>query len=518
MNKKKENTAAGNVAGASRAGASRIRRIIKNCLKTFPRAQACRESIRSFVLSVESGAGAAFDAVWDEAVAGGLIEAGGRGGCRLRTAAVEGKVVGARFGKLFFSCGAGGENPLLEGWEDAGGALSGDTVLAAPAGMQGPRPVYAMQACLARKPRTLMCKIYPAAAARPALAVPCDPFESACIEISRADGKRFGGCFGRVEVDTGSLDALRGRVLEAAGKLSDPRSEIEAAVERFNLPQAFSEAALKEAAAFGKNPGPRDMRFREDMRHLPLVTIDGEDSRDFDDAVWCERNAAGWRLVVAIADVSHYVRPGSALEAEAQARATSVYLPRSVIPMLPEALSNGLCSLNPGVDRCALACDMQVTPEGKVASYRFKRAMMHSHARLTYGAVYKAMQGDPAEIIERGCPAAVVADLHALYKAFAGERARRGAIDFAAAEARAVLDEKGEVVNVVKREHNDAHRLIEECMLAANVCAADFIRRRKLRSLYRVHDAPEPERLLALRATLLKQVEEEKLTYLLNSV
>jgi ribonuclease R len=285
-----------------------------------------------------------------------------------------------------------------------------------------------------------------------------------------------------------------GRVAEVLGHHADPGMEIEIALRKFDLPHEFSRRALAQAKALPDEVLESDLENRKDLRDLPLVTIDGETAKDFDDAVYCAREGKSFRLWVAIADVSHYVRHGDALDLDAHERGTSVYFPRRVIPMLPEKISNGLCSLNPKVDRLCMACEMEITPAGEVARYKFYPAVMRSQARLTYTQVWKELQG--------GNPAKNLADLYDLFKVLHKQRARRGAIDFETVETRMIFDAKGKIERIVAEPRNDAHRIIEECMLAANVSAGDFIASRDHPVLYRVHDVPAADKVAALRAFL----------------
>jgi ribonuclease R len=282
-----------------------------------------------------------------------------------------------------------------------------------------------------------------------------------------------------------------GRVAEVLGHYADPGMEIEIAVRKFDLPHEFSKRALAAARAMPEGVQKEEFQGRRDLTELGLVTIDGETARDFDDAVFCKREGAGYRLWVAIADVSHYVRPGDALDMEARERGTSVYFPRRVIPMLPEKLSNGLCSLNPNVDRLAMACEMAISGAGQVTDYRFYPAVMRSHARLTYTEVWQQLSSGKA-------PEAL-ARLYDLFKVLVQARARRGAIDFETVETRMIFDGKGKIEKIVAEPRNDAHRIIEECMLCANVCAGEFISRAGQPALYRVHDVPSAEKVGALR-------------------
>ena len=303
-----------------------------------------------------------------------------------------------------------------------------------------------------------------------------------------------------------------GRVVEVLGEIDDPGMEIEIAVRKFDVPHEFSQAALAQAAAVPDTVKRNELKGRVDLRDIPFITIDGEDARDFDDAVYCEavelgtekRRKPGWRLLVAIADVSHYVQPHDPLDDDAIERGTSVYFPRRVIPMLPEALSNGICSLNPGVDRLVLVCDMVIQASGAkagtVTAYQFYNAVIHSHARTTYTDIWAALQ-QPDGPAAKGMKAVYphVKDLYELYHLLSASRVTRGAIDFDTVETKIICNPLGRIEKIVAYERNDAHKLIEECMLAANTCAADYIKRNKRIGLYRVHEGPTPEKLKALR-------------------
>jgi ribonuclease R len=298
-----------------------------------------------------------------------------------------------------------------------------------------------------------------------------------------------------------------GRVVEVLGDIDDPGMEIEIAVRKYGVPHEFSQAALDDAARLPDEVRPQDIRHRVDLRDVPLVTIDGEDARDFDDAVYCEPvtvgKGEGFRLIVAIADVSHYVHPDSGLDVDAIERSTSVYFPRRVIPMLPEKLSNGLCSLNPHVDRCVLVCDMVITARGEIKAYQFYPGVMHSSARLTYtevAAVLKNTKGP--EAARRAALLPQLQNLYGVYKSLFAARQKRGAIDFDTTETYIVCNAQGKIEQIIPRTRNDAHKLIEECMLAANVCAADFMKRNKHPGLYRVHAGPTAEKLENLRTFL----------------
>ncbi|HYR01163.1 MAG TPA: ribonuclease R [Casimicrobiaceae bacterium] len=301
-----------------------------------------------------------------------------------------------------------------------------------------------------------------------------------------------------VEQPTSQREAIV-RVAEVLGSYTDPGMEIEIALRKHDLPHVFSTAAERQAHRLPAEVRAADRNGRIDLTALPLVTIDGETAKDFDDAVYCDRTARGFRLIVAIADVSHYVRDGDALDRDARERGTSVYFPRRVIPMLPEALSNELCSLKPAVDRLCMACEMDIDGEGAIAGYRFYPAVMHSQARLTYTQVWAALSQPKKASRETKPVLPQLQDLYALYHALKAAREARGAIDFDTVEMQLEFDVRGKIVRIVPVVRNDAHKLIEECMLAANVCTAQFLERHKHPTLYRVHEGPTPEKLAALR-------------------
>ncbi len=302
-----------------------------------------------------------------------------------------------------------------------------------------------------------------------------------------------------------------GRVAEVLGEIDDAGMEIEIAVRKYEVPHEFSPETLAAAAALPDRLRPADRKHRVDLRDVSLVTIDGEDARDFDDAVYAEpfkrgrgkAAVAGWRLIVAIADVSHYVKPGEALDEDAYERATSVYFPRRVIPMLPEKLSNGLCSLNPDQERLAMVCDMLVLEDGRIDAYQFYPALIESHARLTYTEVASLLLNTRGPEADRRADLLPhLLHLHEVYRALLKQRAKRGAIDFETTETQIICDDNGRIERIVPRTRNEAHRLIEESMLAANVCAAEFIAEAEHPCLYRVHEGPTPEKRVALQAML----------------
>ncbi len=296
-----------------------------------------------------------------------------------------------------------------------------------------------------------------------------------------------------------------GRVIQVLGDHMAPGMETDVIIRMHELPNEWPDAVIKESEAFGDEVSEADKSGHKDLRGLPLVTIDGEDAQDFDDAVHCERDGKGFRLRVAIADVSNYVSPGSPLDEEAFKRGTSVYFPNRVIPMLPENLSNGLCSLKPDVDRLCMVCDMRIGARGKIIKYDFYPAVMRSHARLTYTKVAAILQDKDQELSRqyRG-QLDNLDNLYRLFKVMHSLRLQRGAIDFDLPETKILFNENGKIDRVVGTERNDAHRLIEECMLAANVCAAEFLSKNRIPTPYRNHAGPEAEKLNKLREFLFE--------------
>jgi len=314
--------------------------------------------------------------------------------------------------------------------------------------------------------------------------------------------------------------APAGRVVEVLGDHMAPGMEIEVAIRAHDIPHVWPQAVRDEVEGLAPQVPAQASAGRFDLRGLPLVTIDGEDARDFDDAVFAEHDGRQWRLIVAIADVSYYVKPATALDREAYQRGNSVYFPQHVIPMLPEVLSNGLCSINPKVDRLCMACEMQIDAAGNISRYRFLEAVMRSRARLTYTKVAAMVAPEhpaPANLLHPGTPpvkrdaalrreyADVVPHLealHGLYKILHTVRMKRGAVDFELPETRIVFDAQRKIQHIVPLQRNDAHRLIEECMLAANVCAAEILKKHKVPAPYRIHEGPTQEKLTALREFL----------------
>ena len=291
-----------------------------------------------------------------------------------------------------------------------------------------------------------------------------------------------------------------GKIIEILGDYTAPGMEIEIGLRKHNLPYVFSPEIEKLAAKFPKSVLKKEIMGRKDICHLPLVTIDGETARDFDDAIFCASEDKGYRLYVAIADVSHYVNPGDAIDQEALKRGNSVYFPRRVIPMLPEVLSNELCSLNPGKKRLCMVCEIQFQTNGNMLDYSFYPAVMYSHARLTYTKV-TMMLADPKGPEGREYSALIpyLQTAYKLFKALLKARKKRGAIDFETIETQMLFNEQGKIDKIEPVQRTEAHRLIEECMLAANVCAADFLQRHSQTTLYRIHEDPAAEKIDGLR-------------------
>jgi ribonuclease R len=294
-----------------------------------------------------------------------------------------------------------------------------------------------------------------------------------------------------------------GKVTEVLGDHLAPGMEIEMALRTFDIPHQWPQGVKRQIKKLSEVVEEKAKVGRIDLREMPLVTIDGEDARDFDDAVFCQPNdAGGWTLWVAIADVSYYVRNGTALDEEAQNRGTSVYFPDQVVPMLPEALSNGLCSLNPDVDRLCMTCEMSVDSKGKLENYRFYEAVMNSKARLTYTKVAAILEGDPELHKRYQGFVPHLRELYSLFKVLRKARQGRGAIEFETQESKFVFNAQRKIDHIVPIVRNDAHKLIEECMIMANVATASFLQEHKAEGLYRIHDEPDADRLLAFKSYL----------------
>ena len=305
----------------------------------------------------------------------------------------------------------------------------------------------------------------------------------------------------RVAIDTYPTreEFATGHIVQSMADKADTEIIIPQTILEYGLPYEFPEEVIQDAESF-KEPTEKDREGRVDLRDLALVTIDGEDARDFDDAVYAEkRPGGGYRVVVAIADVSHYVRTGKPLDDEAQERGTSVYFPHFVLPMLPEALSNGLCSLNPAVDRLCMVCDLKLSRAGRVTGFEFYPSVMHSKARLTYDQVAQYLEGDSQAITEDREVRKSINTLFQLYEVLKGLRAERHAMEFETVETYMTFDELGGIKEILPRSRNDAHKLIEECMLLANVAAAEYALKNEIPMLYRVHEPPEFSRIQKVR-------------------
>lgn len=295
-----------------------------------------------------------------------------------------------------------------------------------------------------------------------------------------------------------------GKIIEVLGDHMAPGMEIDVAIRNHGLPHEWSEEVLKEAQKYTGEVAEADLKGRKDVRHLPFVTIDGEDAKDFDDAVYCKkRSDNGWTLYVAIADVGHYVKPGNVLDKAAVERGNSVYFPERVIPMLPEVLSNQLCSLNPHINRLTMVCEMAISATGKITTYKFYEAVIKSHARLTYNKVFAMVEEDNKELQkEYAALYPHIQELFALYRVLLKARSKRGTIDFDLPETKIVFGANRKIEKIVPLVRNDAHRLIEECMLCANICAARFLLKSDIPALYRNHEGPGPQKLKDLKRFL----------------
>ena len=422
-----------------------------------------------------------------------------------RAGLVKGRVIGHPDGFGFLRPEEGGEDLFLAA-KQMHKALHGDIVLARVTGVDRKgRPEGSIVEVLERAHRQVVGRLFAEQGVLFVIAEDKRIAQDFLVPPDGAGGAKSGQVVVAEIVQQPTKDAEPiARVVEILGNYADPGMEIEIALRKHDLPHVFSKEAEQLARKHGDKVQAKDLKGRQDLRKLPFVTIDGETAKDFDDAVCCEPLAKGkgHRLWVAIADVSHYVKPGDALDRESRERGNSVYFPRRVIPMLPEGLSNELCSLKPEVDRLVMVCEMEVGTSGAVRAYRFYPGVIHSHARLTYTRVAAVLEGREAE---PPVPAALepsIASLYAVFKALLGARAKRGAIDFDSVETQMIFDDHGKIERIVRVQRNDAHRLIEECMLAANVCASDFLLAAGHPALYRIHEGPTPEKLEALRSML----------------
>ena len=326
-------------------------------------------------------------------------------------------------------------------------------------------------------------------------------------DILIPDNARLGARMGQVVVvelhpRTAPFFQPIGKITEILGENMAKGMEVEIAIRKHDIPHVFPSAVEKQLKKWAEDVPEEAKRGRVDLRDLPLVTIDGEDARDFDDAVFCQKQGKGWKLWVAIADVSYYVRPKSALDTEAYNRGNSVYFPNRVVPMLPEKLSNGLCSLNPQVDRLCMVCEMTISAKGKMTDYQFYEAVMNSHARLTYNKVAKILEKDTALCERYASLVPHLQDLHDMYQALVKARQQRGAIEFETIESKFIFNALGRIERIEPVVRNDAHKIIEECMILANIASANFMAKHQEPALYRIHAVPSEEKLTAFRSFL----------------
>ena len=326
-------------------------------------------------------------------------------------------------------------------------------------------------------------------------------------DILIPDNARLGARMGQVVVvelhpRTAPFFQPIGKITEVLGDNMAKGMEVEIAIRKHDIPHSFPSAVEKQLKKWAEDVPEEAKRGRVDLRDLPLVTIDGEDARDFDDAVFCQKQEKGWKLWVAIADVSYYVRPKSALDTEAYNRGNSVYFPNRVVPMLPEKLSNGLCSLNPQVDRLCMVCEMTISAKGKMTDYQFYEAVMNSHARLTYNKVAKILEKDTALCERYASLVPHLQDLHDMYQALVKARRQRGAIEFETIESKFIFNALGRIERIEPVVRNDAHKIIEECMILANIASANFMEKHQEPALYRIHAVPGEEKLTAFRSFL----------------
>ena len=326
-------------------------------------------------------------------------------------------------------------------------------------------------------------------------------------DILIPDNARLGARMGQVVVvelhpRTAPFFQPIGKITEVLGDNMAKGMEVEIAIRKHDIPHSFPSAVEKQLKKWAEDVPEEAKRGRVDLRDLPLVTIDGEDARDFDDAVFCQKQGKGWKLWVAIADVSYYVRPKSALDTEAYNRGNSVYFPNRVVPMLPEKLSNGLCSLNPQVDRLCMVCEITISAKGKMTDYQFYEAVMNSHARLTYNKVAKILEKDTALCERYASLVPHLQDLHDMYQALVKARQQRGAIEFETIESKFIFNALGRIERIEPVVRNDAHKIIEECMILANIASANLMEKHQEPALYRIHAVPGEEKLTAFRSFL----------------
>ncbi|MFM2483108.1 ribonuclease R [Celerinatantimonas sp. YJH-8] len=422
-----------------------------------------------------------------------------------RLGLVVGEVIGHRDGYGFLKVANQAKDLFIPASKFAG-AIHGDKVLAAPGHIdkRGRQEVRVLKV-LEQGSRELVGRLFKERSG--CFVVPDDHRIQSDIRIDESD--TAGARQGQVVVvrlqELGEQPSalMKGKVIEVLGETMDPGMEVSMALRSYDIPHQWSKAVEKALAKIPEALESDDYKNRVDLRELPLVTIDGEDARDFDDAVYCEtKKSGGWRLWVAIADVSYYVRPGTALDQEAYERGTSVYFPDQVVPMLPEKLSNGLCSLNPDVDRACLVCEMTISSAGRLSGYQFYPAVMHSQARLTYNKVAAILDGDALLREHYAAQVPHLEELHRLYLSLKESRAHRGGIELETQETRFIFNAQRKIEQIVPLIRNDAHKMIEECMIQANVAAARYVEKHQEAILFRVHDRPSSERLMTFRSFL----------------
>lgn len=421
---------------------------------------------------------------------------------------VRGRVIGHRDGFGFVSPGDGSDDLFLS-HRQMRKVFDGDEVLVreAPGGFRGKREGTVIRV-IKHNTHQLAGRLYREDGI--CFVRPDNPRQT--LDVMVPEGKCADATSGQYVVvnltaQPGRNTLPQGEVAEVLGDHLAPGMEIDVAIRSHGIPHTWPAAVLTQVESIADEVLEQDKKARIDLRELPLVTIDGEDARDFDDAVYCEPLPDGhWKLLVAIADVSHYVQVGSALDSEAHQRGNSVYFPDFVVPMLPEKLSNGLCSLNPDVDRLCMVCEMRIDADGNIVDYQFFEGLMRSHARFTYTQVGEIVEerGNRDSGLRKQFSALTphIDHLNDLYKALRSARDKRGAIDFETTETRILFDAERKIERIVPVQRNDAHKMIEECMLAANVCAAELMVLAELPALYRVHDLPKKERLDKLREFL----------------
>jgi ribonuclease R len=431
---------------------------------------------------------------------------GGAFGIARKMDLIRGRVIAHRNGYGFLAPDeSGGDDDLFLSPKEMRALMHGDEVLVRVSCVdQRGRQEVSVVEVLARHTTQVVGRLYRESGTT--IVVPDNPRINQ--EVVIAPKKRAGAKHGQfvvvelVEQPTKHSQPV-GHVIEVIGEHMAPGMEIDVAIRSHGLPTEWPDEIETELKSIGRKVPKSAAAGRLDLRELALVTIDGADAKDFDDAIYCEASAKGWKLYVAIADVSEYVKPGMALDVEAKSRGTSVYFPERVIPMLPEALSNGLCSLKPDRDRLCMVCVLSINRKGMVTRAKFSEAIMHSHARLTYDKVAAILVSRREKVRKKYADLVPhLEELHALYGALREARQRRGAIDLDTVEAFIVLDGESRVEKIVPRTRNDAHRIIEECMVTANVAAAEFLASKQMPLLYRVHDKPKAAKVTELNGFL----------------